>query len=326
MTLDSVIVSAPDNFVIRDALARCFEVVQKHRHIVCSCSGGGDSDVMVDLLLRCGAGEKTDFVFFNTGLEYVATFEHLEEIERKYGVSIHRIDAIKPIPICVKEYGVPFWSKFASDMIHRLQLHNFQWEDESFDVLIQRYPRCKTALEWWCNVITGSTTQYAIKRIPYLKEFMIINPPSFRISDKCCTYAKKKVSERFIKNGDYDLSCIGVRQSEGGIRSATYKTCFSDGDDIDHFRPVFWLRDNDKEEYCEHYGVTHSRCYTQYGLARTGCFGCPFGKRFEDELKSIEQHEPKLLRAANSIFGESYDYTRRYLAFREKMKRKQKKQ
>ena len=155
---------------------------------------------------------------------------------------------------------------------------------------------------------------------------MIINPQSFRISDKCCTYAKKKVSERFIKNGDYDLSCIGVRQSEGGIRSATYKTCFSDGDDIDHFRPVFWLRDNDKEEYCEHYGVTHSRCYTQYGLARTGCFGCPFGKRFEDELKSIEQHEPKLLRAANSIFGESYDYTRRYLAFREKMKRKQKKQ
>lgn len=41
MTLDSVIVSAPDNFVIRDALARCFEVVQRHRHIVCSCSGGG---------------------------------------------------------------------------------------------------------------------------------------------------------------------------------------------------------------------------------------------------------------------------------------------
>lgn len=40
MTLDSVIVSAPDNFVIRDALARCFEVVQRHRHIVCSCSGG----------------------------------------------------------------------------------------------------------------------------------------------------------------------------------------------------------------------------------------------------------------------------------------------
>lgn len=324
LTLESIVADAPDNFVIRDALTKCFEVLQGHQHIVCSCSGGSDSDVMVDMLLRCGAKNKTDFVFFNTGLEYAATFEHLKEIEKKYGITIQHVTAIKPIPICAKEYGIPFWSKFASDMIHRLQSHNFQWEDKTYDELIQAYPRCKTALEWWCNVITGNTTQYAIKRIPYLKEFMVVNPPAFRISDKCCTYAKKKVAERFIKTGTYDLSCIGVRQSEGGIRAATYKTCFSDGDGVDYFRPVFWLRDADKTEYCRHYGVVHSKCYTQYSLARTGCFGCPFGKRFEDELQSIEQFEPKLLLAANNIFGESYEYTRRYLAFREYMKREMK--
>lgn len=158
MTLESIIADAPNNFVIRDALARCFEVVQEHQHIVCSCSGGSDSDVMVDLLLRCGAKGKTDFVFFNTGLEYVATFEHLKKMEQKYGISIHHAGATKPIPLCVKEYGVPFWSKFASDMIYRLQSHNFQWEDEPCNVLIQRYPRCKTALEWWCNVTTGNVS------------------------------------------------------------------------------------------------------------------------------------------------------------------------
>lgn len=133
-----------------------------------------------------------------------------------------------------------------------------------------------------------------------------------------------KVSDRFIKGGNYDLSCIGIRQSEGGIRSATYKNCFSEDKDIDRFRPVFWLRDNDIAKYCEYYGVTHSKCYTQYGLVRTGCFGCPFGKRFEEELRTIELHEPKLLRAANGIFGESYDYTRRYLVFREEMKLRKK--
>lgn len=41
MTLDSIITSSPNNFVIQDALARCFEVVQEHKRIVCSCSGGG---------------------------------------------------------------------------------------------------------------------------------------------------------------------------------------------------------------------------------------------------------------------------------------------
>jgi len=40
-SLDYIIDSSPDNFVIRDALIRCFEVVQEHQHIVCSCSGGG---------------------------------------------------------------------------------------------------------------------------------------------------------------------------------------------------------------------------------------------------------------------------------------------
>lgn len=46
-------------------------------------SAGGDSDVMVDMLIRCGAKDKTDFVFYNTGLEYQATLSHLDELEKK---------------------------------------------------------------------------------------------------------------------------------------------------------------------------------------------------------------------------------------------------
>ena len=87
--------------------------------------------MMLDLLLRCGAKEKTDFIFFNTGLEYAATHEHLEFLEKKYDIKIQRRPAIKSIPTCIREYGYPFWSKFVSEMIYRLQRHNFQWEDEN---------------------------------------------------------------------------------------------------------------------------------------------------------------------------------------------------
>lgn len=127
------------------------------------------------------------------------------------------------------------------------------------------------------------------------------------------------------KDGSFDLVCRGVRKSEGGIRAATYKNCFDQKQDgtADVFRPVFWFRDSDKEEYCKHYGVTHSRCYTEYGLIRTGCVGCPFGKRFEDELDAINKYEPKLYKACINIFGDSYEYTRKYLEFREKRKREQ---
>ena len=312
-----ILSEAPDNFVIQSALATCFERVLEHKHILCSVSGGGDSDVMIDMLIRCGAKEKTDFVFCDTGLEYDATIEHLSELEDKYGIVIHRVSAKKSIPRCAKEYGVPFWSKYASEMIYRLRKHGFQFEDEDFDTLYKKYPKCKSALEWWCNVSEGNTTQFNIKRYPYLREFMIENPPDFPISNLCCAWAKKRALHDMLLCGDYDLQCIGVRQSEGGVRAHMYKNCYTEHEDVDQFRPVFWLRDSDKEEYCSWYGVEHSRCYTEYGLLRTGCFGCPFGKRFEEELEAIKNHEPKLYKAAIAIFGKSYDYTRRYYEYRE---------
>lgn len=277
--------------------------------------------MMLDMILRCGGKEKTTFVFFDTGLEYTATKEHLDYLEAKYNIKIYRERPEKSIPTSCNQYGVPFWSKYASCMMYRLQLHDFQWEDEPFDILIKKYPRCKTALVWWCNVQKGNTTQYTINRNPYLKEFIIQNPPRFRISDKCCTYAKKSPSHRFEKSGNFDLVCIGIRQSEGGVRATAYKNCFSQTDnDIDRFRPIFWFRDSDKKCYCDHYNVQHSRCYCEYGLQRTGCFGCPFGKRFENELEVIEKYEPRLVKAANAIFGESYKYMREYIKYRNAMK------
>ena len=320
--LESIIADAPDNFVIRNALVKCYEVVHEHSKIICSVSGGGDSDVMLDMLLRCGAKEKTAFVFFNTGLEYQATLEHLRTLEDKYGITIEKIRPTKSIPTCTKEYGVPFWSKYASDMIRRLQLHNFKWEDKPFEDLYKEYPSCKSALRWWCNNHDGNTTQWSIERSPYLKEFLIENPPDFPISGMCCQHTKKNPVHNLIKSDKYDLSCVGIRKSEGGIRSVSYKSCFSEKSAVgaDVFRPIFWLRDSDKEEYCAYYDVTHSKCYTEYGLIRTGCVGCPFGKRIDEELSVLSRYEPKLCRAALTVFGKSYDYTQAYMEYRNKKK------
>ena len=70
--------------------------------------------------------------------------------------------------------------------------------------------------------------------------------------------------------------------------------------------------------------MTHSRCYTEYGLRRTGCVGCPFSKHITEELAIIEEHEPNLYKAAVHIFGKSYEYTAKYRAFVKEMKAKEK--
>ena len=154
------------------------------------------------------------------------------------------------------------------------------------------------------------------------------NPPDFLISNKCCEYAKKKPAKKYIKEMNADMEITGIRKSEGGIRSASYKTCFSESKSkgCDTYRPVFWYTDSDKKCYEDFYGVTHSRCYTEYGLKRTGCVGCPFNPHINEELEVIKENEPKLYKAAINVFGKSYEYTRKYREFVRIMKVKEKEQ
>ena len=286
-----------------------------YERIMISVSGGADSDILVDMFSRLGANHKVQYVWFDTGLEYQATKDHLKYLEEKYGIEIEVAKALKPIPISCKEYGQPFLSKKISDYIARLQKHNFKWEDRSFEELYKEYPRCKVALRWWCNK-WGEGSKFNIEYNKYLKEFMIANPPKFKISEKCCRGAKKSVAQKFKKINNIQLGVVGVRKAEGGTRSAAYKNCFSSfNDKSDEYRPIFWYKEETKRVYEDHFNVCHSRCYTQYGLKRTGCAGCPFGKDFEYELDVISKYEPKLYKAVTNIFKDSYEYTRKYRAF-----------
>ena len=319
-----------NNFAVFDGYAKAQSVIQKCNSAVCSISGGSDSDIVLDIMHNVDENGKVTYFWIDTGLEYTATKEHIDYLEQKYGITIERIKAVKSIPACVREYGVPFLSKYVSEQMMRLQKHGFKWEDKPLQELLEEYPNCKTALQWWSNAYYSDEkgevkmSRFAIARNKWLKEFIMQNPPDFPISNKCCEYAKKKPAKLFIKEHDADLDITGIRKAEGGIRSANYKTCFSPSKSkgCDTYRPVFWYTDHDKKVYEEHFGVTHSRCYTEYGLKRTGCVGCPFSPRISEELTVIREHEPKLYRAAMFVFGKSYEYTKKYREFQKMMNQK----
>ena len=279
---------------------------------------------MVDLFCKFNK-DKVTFVFFDTGLEYKATKEHLKYLEDKYDIEIVRIRGVKPIPITCRDDGQPFLSKQVSEFISRLQRHNFKWEDRPYDELIKEYPKCSSALKWWCDD-KGEGSMFSIKRNKWLKEFIIANPPDFPISNKCCKYSKKDPVKLFMKKNDFDLNCYGVRKAEGGVRASAYKNCFTDNstkdNKIDKYRPIFWYKDDTKRVYEEFFNVIHSKCYSEYGLLRTGCAGCSYGRDFEHELEVLKEHEPNLYKAVNNIFGKSYEYTRKYREFCKEMNEK----
>ncbi len=316
-TLETAIKGLPiESMTIADAFVKAYSVINspKYEKILVSISGGADSDVVLDICSRCDRDQKCTYVWIDTGLEYQATKNHLDDLEKIYGIKILRVRAKMPVPVSCKKYGQPFISKTASEYIYRLQLNNFEWEDKPYDELIKRYPNCKSALMWWCNLNKAARLNISYNK--WLKEFMILNPIPFKVSNMCCQKAKKDAVHDLLKG--YDLNIYGVRKAEGGARSSI-PSCFSVKDGYSEYRPVFWYSNLDKKEYCDACDICHSDCYTEYGLKRTGCCGCPFGRDFEYELKVVRKYEPKFYKAINNIFKDSYDYTRKYREFANKM-------
>ena len=315
--------NSPDVWV-QDAIFKADTHIKLGDKILCAISGGSDSDIMLDLLHRLDDEKKIVYVWCDTGLEYEATKRHLKELEEKYNIQIIPLKAKVPIPLAVRKYGLPFLSKQVSEYIMRLQKHGFQWEDEPFEVLYTKYPQCKGALRWWCNDF-GENSKFNIAYNTYLKEFMIENPPDFPISSKCCYFAKKSPVNSYVADNNFDLVCTGVRKAERGIRASTYGSCFTPAgcDGVAQYRPLFWFTKESKEIYKHAWDITYSDCYEVWGMDRTGCAACPFGKYFEFELTCIEKFEPKLYKAVWKIFGKSYEYTRRYREFQQKMRETQ---
>lgn len=318
----SAIYGLPNNPVIQTAAIKTEQYIEDAEGIVSvSVSGGSDSDIMIDLVERVGyESGKVRYVWFDTGLEYAATKNHLEYLRSRYGINIDVCKAKKPVPLSCQIYGQPFYSKMVAMYISRLQKHGFQWEDEKYEDLIKKYPKCQSALRWRCNA-WGNKSRFNIDRAFGLKEFIKENPPDFKISDRCCEYSKKAVAHQAESEFGISLSVVGVRRGESGQRAVAYNSCFSPAKNhVAQFRPLFWFSDSDKEEYESACNITHSDCYSKYGLKRTGCACCPFGSRFSEELEAARIYEPKLFIAAKNIFGKSYDYTIRYREFKEKLK------
>lgn len=309
------------NLVIVDAIAKIDSIMQEYagKTIYVAYSGGSDSDIVLHLLRL--AGYEVPAVIYDTGLEYQATWDHVEYM-RSLGFQIEKIKAKRPVPTSNKIYGHPFVSKRVSDMLERLQQHHFDFQvdgPKSFDELYQKFPRCKAVLRWWCNDFPDVRTN--ISQNKHLKEFLIEYGLPFKVSGKCCDGAKKMPIKDFAKDKAIDLMLLGLRKAEGGARMTAYKSCVLPKGKYSYamFLPIFWWKQEDKRLFEMVMKIQHSACYSTYGLARTGCAGCPFGRNFEEELVAIDQYESKLSKGIRSIFDRSYEWTRLYREFQKTM-------
>ena len=278
---ENLLASAPKNLSIFDTLLKARAVLARYKRVAVSISGGSDSDATLDIVEEVKPDDcVVTYVFFDTGLEYDATKRHLGELEEKYGISVVRRKPRLTVPAACREHGAPFVSKDVSNMLGLLQRHGFDWNETPESAAEEKYGRCKSALDWYFSqrpVSANGKAMYDIGRYKLLREFIRENPPTFKISDKCCDFAKKNVASEFYGEHGIELSVTGMRRAEGGRRAGSVSGCFTPaaGEKPDRYRPLWFWSDADKAAYKEWRGLRYSDCYEVWGLKRTGCAGCP---------------------------------------------------
>lgn len=302
-----------------DTEAKIHSVMKIHqgKNIRIAFSGGSDSSVMLYLFKTLGY--QIPAVFYNTGMEYRATLDYINYM-RSEGFEIDEVFGKHRIPYALKNYGYPFISKNASELLHRLQRNNFKFKEDgnkTYEELIVLYPNAKGALSWWANH-NGPTDKFNISRNRGLKEYLIENDGlPFKTSVKCCDFTKKDVMKDYSKEHDIDLVITGIRKAEGGRRATKIVNCYLPEKYSPYamYFPLFWWSDSDKKRFIEENNIKLSDCYEVYGMSRTGCVGCPFGRRLDEELEILEKYEPKLHKVATTIFAKTYDATKDYRKF-----------
>lgn len=311
----------------------------EHPNAICSYSGGSDSDIMIDLIetVREMFGfPPIKYVFFNTGLEMKATKDHVRYVAEKYGVEIEEVRPKINIVQSTRKYGIPFVSKIMSGGLSDWQkkgvpLSIAQEYDQAEDKeakrkeLKERYPKCESLINFLCCCNSKGeprpNIQLAINSSKYMRDFVEEYPPDFMISAKCCDYCKKQIAHKVQK--DYDMIITGERRDEGGMRSVPRKDntalCFTEtASGQFRLRPLYYVSNKDKEWYKNYHKIKYSDAYEVYGLSRTGCCGCPISYKAVDDLEKIRPYEPNVVKAAWNIFGQSYEYRKKYNEYKRK--------
>lgn len=326
---------APKKFqAIQGIIARR---LREHPNAICSYSGGSDSDIMIDLIERTRAMfhlPPVKYAFFETGLEMKATRDHVKATAEKYGVEIQSFRPKVNIVQATRKYGVPFVSKIMSAGLSEWQKKGVplsiaeeyeQAEDKAAKrrELKGRYPKCESLINFLCCCNAAGeprpNIQLVINSSKYMRDFIGECPPDFRISADCCTYCKKNLAHKVQKG--YDMIITGERRDEGGMRSVPRKDntalCFTETSSGQYrLRPLYYVSDADKAWYKEEYGIRYSDAYEVYGMTRTGCCGCPISYKAVEDLEMIRPYEPNVVKAAWNIFGKSYEYRKKYVAYK----------
>ena len=117
---------------------------------------------------------------------------------------------------------------------------------------------------------------------------------------------KEAPLNKYAKQHNKTITILGIRNDEGGRRSIN-KGCLSGTKNIT-FSPLKVVSDEWEEEFIKRENIELCELYKPpYNFKRTGCKGCPFNEKVQNELLTMKKMLPKEYKQCLHIWKPVYD-------------------
>ena len=203
--------------------------------------------------------------------------EHIEIKDRMYNNADVVLTPTKSFEWINEHYGMPCFSKQQDEYIKRYQNGN----------------RSENTMR---AINGGEGSKFQLNQTA---KRLVLSGELHKVSGECCKYTKKEPLRLWGKKNN-KLPIIGIRRSESMTRKAKYQTCLNKKGT---FSPLYDLPDQVVNAMYIYFKLDRVNIYNY--VDRTGCIGCPYGKRnTELELSCVTPNQKQY---AIDSFKKSYD-------------------
>lgn len=278
-----------NEFLLFDRLEVIKATINKYgeENFYLSFSGGKDSTVVYHLLDMAIPDNKIPRVFCNTGIEY------LEIVKFVKSINDERIEIITPkknIVDTLNKVGYPFKSKE-----HSLKVGQYQ-----------KGSRCKSVMKYKEGYFKGSKYQ-----CPEMLLYQYEDDFKLKLSNKCCYEFKKKPFKKWEKENNKGIAITGMMKDEGGQRTSLNCIVYKN-DKAVKFHPLAKVNKQWCDWFIETYNIEICSLYKPpYNFERTGCKGCPFALRLQEQLALMQMYLPNERIQCETIWEPVYEEYRR---------------